>query len=441
MKILVVSAFPPDPAPEAAHALHISEHLAASGHAVHVVCKEGSLASVRDGIIVHPIMRRWDWSDLPRLIRRLRDCQPDIVFLIYVDWVFKREPLITFLPTICKTVLPQTPCVTQFENVAQNASRRSVLARILRKVAVIWAGRRDVHWALGTLLRDSAHVIFLSSPHRTGAMRVYPDVDEKSTILPPPPLMRMCSEEPAVARQRARHALGLKPHHFAWVYWGYIYTGKGIETLLRAFHAASQRNPDLRLVLVGGVLDVPTDGMNSNDYFRMVQRLSDVLGVADQVSWTGGFAWDSEAGSFYLHAADACVLPMDWGVTLNNSSLAAAATHGLPVIGTELPQGRDEMLAHGQNVILVRPRDPEMLAEAMELITESAELRERLRGGIRKLADRWHRWDAMTKRLTAILQSTASVGSEPAGRQARIETNDLPGFCRKASNAAATSST
>ena len=33
----------------------------------------------------------------------------------------------------------------------------------------------------------------------------------------------------------------------------------------------------------------------------------------------------------YLHAVDACVFPLNAGVTLNRSSLGAAATDGLPL--------------------------------------------------------------------------------------------------------------
>jgi len=61
------------------------------------------------------------------------------------------------------------------------------------------------------------------------------------------------------------------------------------------------------------------------------------------------------------------VLPFDFGVTLNNSSLAAACAHGLPVIGTETICGRDEELEHGKNIYLCRPQDPEMLRKQIQI--------------------------------------------------------------------------
>src|SRR5262245_8460 len=84
MRVLIVSVFPPDAAPEANHALHLSELLAESGLEVHVLCGTGSIAATRHNIVVHPVMADWTFSSLPRLVRSLRELRPDVVFLIYL---------------------------------------------------------------------------------------------------------------------------------------------------------------------------------------------------------------------------------------------------------------------------------------------------------------------------------------------------------------------
>jgi FkbM family methyltransferase len=417
MKVLIISAFPPDPAPEANHALHLSEHLAKSGLSVHVLCKKGSIAATQQNIIVHPVIDDWTWSDLPRLAKCMRRCRPDVVLLLYLGWIYNHNPMITFLPTICKRVLPRVPCVTQFEAIDDRSHRRSLWARALRKAMALRPGGKGVHPFFGTLLRDSARIIVLSSPHRDRLANHYPGVEEKCVILPPPPLIRLCPDQPVMARKQIRDAIGAAERDFLLIYWGYIYPGKGVETLLRAFRIVCRRNEDMRLILVGGSLEIPN--YSCSDYFQMVRQLPETLGIADRVTWTGHFNWDSDEGSRYLHAGDACVLPLDYGVTLNNSSLAAASTHGLPVIATELPVGQDEMLEHGRNIYLCRPRDPEMLAEAIQLISDSADLRERLRVGILGLARDWHRWDIMTKRLVEVLESAVSCGEVPGRNQSQ----------------------
>jgi FkbM family methyltransferase len=404
MKILLVSAYPPDPAPEANHALHISEQLAKLGHSVHVLCKKDGIAS-HGGVTVHPIINDWSWAELPRITACLRSCRPDVVLLIYIGWIYNHHPMITFLPTICKAMSPRIPCVTQFEIIDVDCPTRPFMTRLLRKLASFWAGHQKVDWLFGTLLKDSARVIVLSSPHRDRLQLHDADVKAKTIILPPPPLIRICQDPPSMVRKKVREHIGATEDDFVLVYWGYIYPGKGVETLLRAFRSVSKQHPNARLAFVGGKLEITGHGQSCAEYFDMVQRLPEELGIADKVVWTGNFTWDDDMGSQYLHGGDACVLPFDYGVTLNNSSLAAASTHGLPVISTTLSKGRDEALEHGKNIYLCRPRDPEILAEAIQLFIEDPALRERLRQGAQHLAQRWYSWDINTQRLAHELES------------------------------------
>jgi len=414
MRVLIVSVFPPDPAPEANHALHISEHLAELGFDVHVLCGRGSIAGTRPGIVVHPVMDDWTWSSLPRLVQCLRQTRPDVVFLVYLNWIYGFEPMITFLPTICKKVLPNVPCITQFEAIDLNPRSQSLWTQGVRTGMELWAGRKNMHWQYGTLLRDSARIVALSSPHRARLEREYADVQEKTVVIPPPPLIRFCSDEPSIVRSQTRTAIGVSESDFVLIYWGYIYPSKGIETLLQACEIVFRQDSNVRLVLVGGRLDVSISAstMSSNAYFEMVKELQETLNIAERLTWTGQFQWDSASGSRYLHAGDACVLPFDFGVTLNNSSLAAACMHGLPVISTELPEEEqpDEALVHGRHIYLCPPRDPERLAEAILSLKENTLLRERLRRGAIQLAQEWYQPSVVATRLSEVL--TSAVASQ-----------------------------
>jgi FkbM family methyltransferase len=277
-----------------------------------------------------------------------------------------------------------------------------------------WTGRKDVDWLFGTLLRDSEQTIVLSSPHRDRLSRHHADVKEKTVILPPPPLIRVCQDLPQAVRTRIRTHIGAAEDDFVLVYWGYIYPGKGVETLLRAFRLVCRNDTKMRLILVGGKLEITDRRQSCVDYYEMVRKLPEELGIAERVTWTGHFNWDDDIGSQYLYGGDACVLPFDYGVTLNNSSLAAASAHGLPVISTELAKGRDEALEHGTNIYLCRPRDPELLAEAIQLVRENDTLRDRLRTGALGLARDWYSWDTASKRLVRVLESVVSVSSDIA---------------------------
>src|SRR5262249_47855916 len=144
----------------------------------------------------------------------------------------------------------------------------------------LWSGHKNVHWQYGTLLRDSARVIALSSPHRACLVHEYEEVKEKTVIIPPPPLIRFCADDPVMVRSQTRAAIGASESDFVLIYWGYIYPGKGVETLLQAFQTVCRQDSNVRLVLVGGCLDVPIGAMNSRDYFQMVQQLPEELKIA-----------------------------------------------------------------------------------------------------------------------------------------------------------------
>jgi hypothetical protein len=193
MKVLIVSPFPPDPAPEANHALHLSEHLAEAGLVVHVLCKKGSIPATQKNIVVHPVIDDWTWSDLPRLTACMKNCQPDVVLLLYLGWIYNFHPMITFLPTICRMVLPGVPCVTQFEAI-DGIRRRSFSTRALHKAVALLPGGKDVHRSFGTLLRDSDRIIALSSPHKDALVKHYPAVGEK-WYHTTPPIIRFCSDD------------------------------------------------------------------------------------------------------------------------------------------------------------------------------------------------------------------------------------------------------
>ena len=76
MKVLIISPFPPNPAPEATHALYLSEHLAESGLSVHVLCGKGNVTATHKNIVIDPVMDDWseDGKTIPRQVNPLAAC-------------------------------------------------------------------------------------------------------------------------------------------------------------------------------------------------------------------------------------------------------------------------------------------------------------------------------------------------------------------------------
>ena len=91
--------------------------------------------------------------------------------------------------------------------------------------------------------------------------------------------------------------------------------------------------------------------------------------------------------------ADLCVLPIDIGIQLNNSSFAAAAAAGLPIVTTRGPH-LEAPFVHGRNALFCPPKDPAALADAIRAVADDEALRRRLS----KAA-----WKALTSKFSDIL--------------------------------------
>jgi polysaccharide biosynthesis protein PslF len=392
-KVLVISgAFPPGNSGEAHHALLLSRRLAERGFDVNVLTSAGAVTD--RAVQVWPLMPEWSWRELPLLARFLRSSRPDVVLLMYIGWIYNDHPMITYAPTITRLLLPGTRFVTQFENVIGSLpGRKGVAGQLCAVAAVGAAGVWKVQYRFGTLLRDSHRLIALSEHHRRLLSGRFRSSEQRIALIPPPPLTKLspASEE---TRQRGRDLLGVDQEHFLILYLGYVYPGKGLETLFRAFAALVEERPLARLAIVGA----PLDGFEG--YASDLRNLPTELGIEKKVRWRGGFGWDSTEGSTTLRAADVYVMPIDVGVALNNSSIGAAASHGVPLIATQGEQTESAFRDH-DNVLLCRPRDPKSMAEAIKTVMDDKGLSQRLAHEAHALARQWFSWDQAVEQTIA----------------------------------------
>src|SRR6266403_5366923 len=374
--LIICSAFPPVRAPESGHALFLCEHLARAGVEVHLLTSKGNTfkGPLPSGVRVHAVIDNWSWKQLIKLLYFIRSNRFDTILLIYIDWIYQCHPMITFLPTFARRLCRTRSVVTQLENengLSGMQSNELVAARLMRGLIARFVGRKDVHPIYGTLLRDSSHIIALSARHLDVFGRAYSGVRAKAEIIPAPSFVRISNEDAGSARRRGREVLRLQEHELAIVYYGFLYPLKGVETLITAF---SQLPGNTRLLIVGGTED--------EVYARSLRELSTKAGRADHILWIGHC--DDEKSSLYLYTADICVLPFNMGVRLNNSSFAAAAAHGLPIVTTR-GEMLEEAFIDGENVRLCPPKDPAALSEAINELIKCPDLRSRLRSGVQRL--------------------------------------------------------
>ena len=173
-------------------------------------------------------------------------------------------------------------------------------------------------------MKDSTALISLSPAHISALEATDQVVIPKINLLPVPPIITVLPDPTGENRRLKRSQLKLHADDILVVYFGYMYRGKGIETLLRAMAQNDVAKQPVVLALIGTASD--------EQYGQEVHALSASLNLGSKVRWIG-YCEDSEA-SLLLRSADICVLPFDQGLRLNNSSFATAAAHGLPVVST-----------------------------------------------------------------------------------------------------------
>lgn len=183
------------------------------------------------------------------------------------------------------------------------------------------------------------------------------------------------------ARARLRDELGLQDF-FVWLTVGRLEPPKDHFTLIRAFSYLLSKKGEAKLLIAGQGSLMPE-----------LEALAENLGVTSKVLFLGARRDIPELAS----TADAFVLSSAWeGLPL---TLLEAMACELPIIATD-SGGPREILQNGRWGILVPPRNPEALAEAM-LQVMSLPAEERLQMGkaarrhvennysFERIVDRW----------------------------------------------------
>jgi len=375
---VICPKFPPAKSGGSDYAFALSKRLAAKGCAVTVITQQG-----KDGLPCEPNLRicrnmpDWRWSSLPRLLATLLWSRPDVVDIHFTGPIYDSE-MITAVPAMLRRLLPRAQIVAHLEYPAgvpiPSGSFQLRVRRLLQLGGAVLG-----NCGFGSILTHCHRIIALSAVHIETIDGFVRGVCERSVLIPPAPSMEIA---PQAAGQTARKDLHLEEGEFVFGYFGYLYPGKGLETLLAAFARIAIPGRLVRLLIIGGENEVMLRETFRTGFGADLKSLAESLGIGDKVIWTG---WTTEA-SRYLRACDVAVLPFDAGVFVNNSSFGAVAAHELPIISTI----GESVIEDRRDALLVPPRNEEALSVAMDLLASDPALRATLAEGAAALAGKWY---------------------------------------------------
>lgn len=348
----------------------IGSALAGLGCDVHVVTS--TQASAADGMEVHAVMERWDWTCWKVLLDLVRRLEPDVVHIQYQAAAYAMHPAINFWPWRLGRLGPDRP--------------RSVVTFHDLRVPYLFPKAGPVRrWVVERLARSSDAVITTNRE----------DYESLEELDPPPTLIPIGSNvtlaPPIDYDRRAwRARWGVHADDFLLCFFGFINDRKGVDTLIQALHLLTQeqegpKNP--QLLFIGGQTGA-SDPTNVA-YLARIQALISELGLEDRVRWTGYVPGEEVSASF--QAADLCVLPFRDGVSFLHGTFHAALAQGVPIV-TSQPRVALPELVDGKNVRLVPPEDAQALAAAIGQLAGDPDLRRTLGAGAQVLSTQF-RWE------------------------------------------------
>jgi glycosyltransferase involved in cell wall biosynthesis len=180
-------------------------------------------------------------------------------------------------------------------------------------------------------------------------------------------------------RMEARRQLGITPDESVLIAVGRLSLEKGHIDLIHAFRELRGKGRPARLILVG-------DGPERSSLERVAEE-----GVV--------FTGQVRDTAPYYAAADLMILP-----SLTEGSpnvLLEAMAVNVPVVATEVG-GIPEIVRHGETALLVPPRSPMLLAEAIEQILSQPDLRSSLTANARAVIAARHAPEARARTLVEL---------------------------------------
>jgi phosphatidylinositol alpha-mannosyltransferase len=167
------------------------------------------------------------------------------------------------------------------------------------------------------------------------------------------------------------------------VFVGRLERRKGLDYLLRAYHQVKQEVPDLRVIVVG-----PGTRLRKK-YERWIRqhKVKDVVFI--------GYATYADLPRYY-QTADIFCCPAT-GRESFGIVLVEAMAMGKPVVATNI-DGYASVVTHGEEGLLVPPKDSHKLAQALLTLLKDKALRQKM-GEKGRLTAQNYSWEQIAKRV------------------------------------------
>ena len=366
------------------------------GHQVHVITgKPQAPGPGAPRLNVHRVVDGWEWGCWRQVLALAEELRLETLNVQYQAAAYNMHPAINFIGSIIYRGKRSGSIIPQEAPFRRGHRERPPVVVTFHdlKVPYLFPKAGPLRWqAVRMLARRADGVIatnyedYLRLEEETPSARLSL-IPIGSNISPAPP--------PDYERGAERARWGVGPDDVLLGYFGFLNESKGGEELMRALAILVGAGVPAHLLMIGG--RVGSSDATNQAYAEKVEGLIAELGLVDRVHWTG--YTHPEAVSAGLFATDVCVLPYRDGVSFRRGTLHACLAHGRAVVTTR-PAVPLPDVQEGENMLLVEPRNPEGVAEAVTRLVEDPALRNRLERGATALSSQFT-WERIARQTAA----------------------------------------
>jgi glycosyltransferase involved in cell wall biosynthesis len=278
---------------------------------------------------------------------------------------------ILFPVLLCFFRFSHKPCVVTMHTVIRKDAHifANSLVNFLARMAILFVSRGIVHFSDKVIVHNYLMKKILQTE--------YSAKEEKITVIPHG--VKNASKKPKFSQKGEKICI---------LSLGFLRKRKGIGSLIEAFEKFLEKCPDAKLVIVGGSHAHDKTGYPESFKQFLTPKLQ------KQVFFTGFV--DETTLEQFIWRSDIIVLQSTEPYYVEASgALAAVADYGKPVVCTKVPKFQSE-LQNGEHYIVVAPSDSTELAQALVLIMENKELRNRLGKNLKEKFKGRH-WSTVTE--------------------------------------------
>lgn len=324
------------------------------------------------GLTVHPVVNNWSWAGLPRILRTYRQVKPDIVHIQYPSIAYKRHLMPNLMPLFLRLAGAERIIIT-----LHGFGLYTWLGKIRLSLPAVFSHG---------IIMVSQHIKmsagkFWSGPWGFIKARLEEVVFTGSSIEP-------SSLVTAGRKIELKNKWGVRPGHLTISYFGFINDGKGFDDLLKSLRICLDQDLPCHLICLAEFTP------DRDAYHKIMKQLADSLKLEGRITFTGYL--DQKEAAEGLASCDYTVLPFNYGASTKRSSLLAALACGCPVITTS-DDSLPPFFENGRNIVLVPPRDPLQLAEAMIHLGKDSALLQKIGAGAKTLT-RYFSWDKIAEK-------------------------------------------